>query len=551
MSHETEHAGAALEAALAVLDEPLPGPGDFVSYDVRRCVLLAGPTVPVLELARALRHEFDVVAVIDGPRPEARLLGIGIVSAHRVTVTGYLGQFSAAARDGDGRPVDLAAKSTNGDGCFDLVIDLSPAPLIDRPVPPLGYLRPGDTAQNEAALASLTSLSGEIRKPKYFHFEPARCVHRRQRVAGCDRCLDVCPAAAITTDKRAIKVDAHLCRGCGTCTVVCPTGALTHADPAFDDVVERLDRALQVFRSAGGVNPWVGFYADDPAPITGWAADQGIPLLPLAVSSVSSVGLETLFAVLGLGAAGAVLSVPEGMPGGLVSTLTRHVDLAKTILEGLGQPRSRVSMLYGEAAEQGLVVTPQLHGPPADPVWSYPSNNPDPRARLLTVFDRLSSQSCPRPKEGYVDLPGWATFGAVTVDSNVCTMCLACTSLCPTGALSADRTGAELGFLEATCVQCGLCEHGCPEGAISRRSRFDYRALRRKNVAILNRARMTNCTQCAQPFMSTALLASALKCLSGDGAAVTQARQMLDVCPRCRGESALQAQFPSIPRRPK
>ena len=65
MSLTPEHANEALGAALAVLDEPLPGPDAYVSYEVRRCLLLVGPWQPVLEIARALRHQFNVVAVID------------------------------------------------------------------------------------------------------------------------------------------------------------------------------------------------------------------------------------------------------------------------------------------------------------------------------------------------------------------------------------------------------------------------------------------------------------------------------------------------------
>lgn len=177
--------------------------------------------------------------------------------------------------------------------------------------------------------------------------------------------------------------------------------------------------------------------------------------------------------------------------------------------------------------------------------------NPDPRARLLTLFDRLSSWSHDRCGDRAIALLASATFGGLELDTNACTMCLACTNLCPTGALRADRDGAELGFIEAVCVQCGLCEHGCPEDAIKRQPRFDYQALRGSDMITLNRAKMDNCTQCGRPFMSTALLSSALKHLTSDGAAIRQAKQMLQVWPQCRADNALQAQFPSMPRGPK
>jgi hypothetical protein len=185
MPPSTEHANDdAVNAALAILDEPLPGPHAFVSYEVRSCLLLVGSTRPVLELAKSLRHHFEVVAAINGPRSESRVLGVSIVYAQRVSLTGHLGKYFATAHDGDGHAVDLAGKSSNDDGCFDLVLDLSSSPIIDFPLPPFGYFRPGDPSQNQAALDALPALSGEVRKPKYFNFEADRCAHRSQQVQG-------------------------------------------------------------------------------------------------------------------------------------------------------------------------------------------------------------------------------------------------------------------------------------------------------------------------------------------------------------------------------
>ncbi len=58
-------------------------------------------------------------------------------------------------------------------------------------------------------------------------------------------------------------------------------------------------------------------------------------------------------------------------------------------------------------------------------------------------------------------LPADAPFGAVELDVEGCTLCLACVSACPTGALTADTERPMLRFTEDACVQCGLCKATC------------------------------------------------------------------------------------------
>jgi ferredoxin len=62
-------------------------------------------------------------------------------------------------------------------------------------------------------------------------------------------------------------------------------------------------------------------------------------------------------------------------------------------------------------------------------------------------------------------MPEKAPFGEARVATAGCTLCLACTMVCPTAALSANPERPQLSFLEEACVQCGLCAATCPEGS--------------------------------------------------------------------------------------
>ena len=89
------------------------------------------------------------------------------------------------------------------------------------------------TARTWALLLKLREMVGEFEKPKFFVYKQKLCAHSRNETVGCNACIEVCSAEAISSEKsrQQIKVNPNLCVGCGACTTVCPTGALTYAYP--------------------------------------------------------------------------------------------------------------------------------------------------------------------------------------------------------------------------------------------------------------------------------------------------------------------------------
>ena len=55
--------------------------------------------------------------------------------------------------------------------------------------------------------------------------------------------------------------------------------------------------------------------------------------------------------------------------------------------------------------------------------------------------------------------------GAIAIDTEGCTLCLACVGACPTGALQDNPDMPQLRFQEDACIQCGLCRNTCPSRA--------------------------------------------------------------------------------------
>ena len=142
---------------------------------------------------------------------------------------------------------------------FDLVLDLRETPAFSQHALPQGYVHlPAglDSAPALGALIKLRDLVGEFEKPRFFNYKQKICAHGRNEQVGCNACVEICSASAITSDlkKNQIVVNPNLCVGCGACTTVCPTGALTYAYPRASEQGVKLRTLLATYQKAGGTD---------------------------------------------------------------------------------------------------------------------------------------------------------------------------------------------------------------------------------------------------------------------------------------------------------
>jgi Fe-S-cluster-containing hydrogenase component 2 len=139
---------------------------------------------------------------------------------------------------------------------FDLILDLRQAgatgPQFLQHAPPQGYFK--WDGRDLATLIKLRDMVGEFEKPKFFAYKQKLCAHSRNEMVGCNACVDICSAEAISSDKsrQQIKVNPNLCVGCGACTTVCPTGALTYAYPKAQEQGSKIKTLLSTYHAAGG-----------------------------------------------------------------------------------------------------------------------------------------------------------------------------------------------------------------------------------------------------------------------------------------------------------
>ncbi len=510
-SVDAASAGPKMAALVAMAAEPLPEI-PYVSLNSEGVALIYGRDERAIEAGKLLADHLDVTVLIARSKGLAppRVTDFPVVQGTIKSAKGHLGAFEIVVDD-YAQPLP----SSRGELMFapprdgavshcDLVLDLSGgAPLFSAPDLRDGYLRadPGDPAAMLRAVLKARDLTGTFDKPRYIAFTEDLCAHSRSRIVGCHRCLDLCPAGAIAPNGDHVAIDAKICAGCGQCAAACPTGAAAYALPPADALMRKLRVLLSAYREAGGVNPVVLLHDESHgAPLIDALArhGDGLPanVLPLAVNEVTQVGLETLAAAFAYGAS-AVRFLLRQRPRHDVTGLRNTIALAEPILAGPGFGTGRVADIETDdpdALGEALRAIPALPPSPRPASFAPVGGKRD----VMRLALRELHRAAPAPVD-VVALPEGAPFGAVEINVEGCTLCLACVSACPTGALSADTERPMLRFAEDACVQCGLCKATCPEKVISLRPQLDFRAAT-ATARVLKEESPFECIGCGKPF---------------------------------------------------
>jgi ferredoxin len=132
-------------------------------------------------------------------------------------------------------------------------------------------------------------------------------------------------------------------------------------------------------------------------------------------------------------------------------------------------------------------------------------------------------------------LASGAPFGSLAIDTAGCTLCLACVSACPTGALIDNPDRPMLRFIEDACVQCGLCKATCPEKVITLKPQLDFRDTAR-SPALIKEEDPAQCIRCGRPFGASGAIERVIDKLAGKHWMYMQAATLerIRMCDECR-----------------
>ncbi|MCP4185372.1 MAG: 4Fe-4S dicluster domain-containing protein [Hyphomicrobiales bacterium] len=422
----------------------------------------------------------------------------------------------------------------------DLIFDLSGGnPLLGGGHGRDGYycLDPNDPLKLSDAMFEIVDLVGEFEKPIFVSYDSSICAHGRNGKIGCSNCIDHCPTSAITSEGENILVNKEICDGCGHCSSGCPTGAISYLYPGRLDLVRRSQTLLSTYLGAGGKNPTLLVHETTHGGelISTMARyGDGLPdnILPLSVYSVAHIGHDALTAFFTAGVQNVIVLAPLKKQNDMAS-LNFQVDLTNTFLRAMKIEESTRIQLVNE--DDLDIVSSILEDIPNASMLApnnfIPGKNKRENGRLaLTNLVAMAPYS---PKT--IELPENSPYGKISIDTDKCTLCLACVGACPTGALADNEDRPQVSFTEYACVQCGLCRNTCPEKAISLKARFNFDNSAMVPV-VLNTEEPLECTECGKPFGSRLAIEKVISILQGKNPMFQTSQQlaMLKMCENCR-----------------
>ena len=503
---------------------------DVISHGA--CFIFGEPEA-VLRAAESLKDQLALTLLFENidDAPDDRSFDVMLGSLRKVS--GALGGFQIEVDQAQflipsgkgaykyGPPKD------GGQAECDIVLDLSgAAPKVAAPDKREGYLRadPKDPIAVARAILEAGQLIGTFEKPLYVKVEEHLCAHSRAETIACSNCLNICPTGAITPQGEHVVIDPMICAGCGACSAVCPSGAISYDAPSPELMFLRLRTLSEAYRSAGGVDPSL-LVVDD-----GLGSDMlrasaryfgGLPAdcIPLTLGAVSTFGHAEIAAAFACGFASVDILLT---PGSERDAFEREIPLAEAIC-GHGKirlleesdPEALSDVLFDRTHQKGLI----------DTIIPMGSRRQVTRTAAQAIHD----------KDTILPLPANAPYGAVLVNTDACTLCLSCVSLCPSGALADNPDKPELRFQEDACLQCGLCANICPEKAIVLKPQLNLTDTALSQV-ILNEEDPFACIECGALFGVKSTVERILEKLSGKHAmfASEKAAQMIQMCDKCR-----------------
>ncbi|UWQ21477.1 4Fe-4S binding protein [Jannaschia sp. W003] len=514
--------------AEAQLEVPATRAVDVTSHGV---CLVIGPRDAALDAAERLAPHLAVTVLLDADPELPERPPFDVIAGRLRGATGTLGAFrvridALRQMDPGGRGVlRLGGPRDGAVSECDLILDLTGGTsLFPAPAKRDGYLR-ADPGRPEAVAAAVLEAShavGTFEKPLHVRLEPLLCAHSRAGQVGCTRCLDLCPTGAITPAGEHVSIDPLVCAGCGSCSAACPSGAISFDAPPVETTFRRVQTLATAYRAAGGTAPRLLAVDAHGMEMVRLAArfGPGLPAdtIPVELEALNAFGHAEAMAALAAGFA-QVLWLPG--PHADRAALEAQVMLTSA----LAAPGAAV--ILDETDPEAMAA--RLHGdvPPA-PV-AAPVRPMGTRRQIA----RQAAQGL-HGTDGTLPLPEGAPYGAVLVDTKACTLCLACVSLCPSGALGDNPDRPQLRFQEDACLQCGICATVCPEDAIALEPRMDL-APAAFEQRILYEEEPAACVECGALFGVASTIERVAAKLEGHPmfAGTDKARQ-IRMCDDCR-----------------
>jgi len=342
-------------------------------------------------------------------------------------------------------------------------------------------------------------------------WRPERC----EGSPGCAACVAACPFGALSREAGRVIVDGDLCNGCGACVFACRSGAFALPGADIAGLAAAADILVRAVHQSQAAGVMIACRESARVPRVGevW--------LPLRVPSMIMVSA-----------------------GWLLQLLSTGTDVQVIPCED-EDCKARASALEGFVAEIGRVLefspagSLQSRAPPEPRSGLLPGSSPgssgiELREPEATISALAALRSLPSSRAGWRVAGAGCSLGVVTIDAAGCSACEVCGSVCPTGALRAERSdegSLRVSVNPTSCTGCGACVAACPESVITLEKAADS-ALLAAGRQVLATVGVASCIACGEPLLAG--LSSAVIRRRIGQSHLANADGMGEVCSDCR-----------------
>lgn len=279
------------------------------------------------------------------------------------------------------------------------------------------------------------------------------CQFSSRSKSGCDKCIQVCPAGAISGEEQIV-INALKCIECGRCSGICPTGSIQYHrfdDTTFIEFFRTFPFKKKTIVVIGSAQELHNFWWHHH----GTSFDNHLFLEYPLSEAISSLHLTFLLAH---GASYVIVLKSEQTNAQLGQQI---IDQVNRLLKDIFDESDRI--LISTAKDYPSLI-PQT-GDKSLLFENYNDlNYHNRRQKLSSIFDYALAHS---EKPITLQYDDGSLFHSILCREDACTQCLACLNECKIQALSADPSSLTLSWTGALCTGCEACVDVCPENALS------------------------------------------------------------------------------------
>lgn len=280
----------------------------------------------------------------------------------------------------------------------------------------------------------------------------SRCVRHRCTINPCTRCMEACPADAISWGRRGLHIDTESCTDCLLCLSVCPTAALSFPGQSLSKLLSDLaEHPLPVLGCKGQPDS----EAHVRLPCLGYLAHQEVMLI---LALVFPNGLHLNLTACDSCPNGEILDRVIAAHGRLKALVSCHAVRLIRNRKDLEYQAPLISrrQFFTFFRERSTSAAATMVGRLQENPGQQPYGNkqvPATRSLLLKTLAVSPSVESRTIRD--------ALFGKITFTSN-CSRSKRCVGVCPTGAIRPAETNGGLPLTDRDlCVSCNSCEAFC------------------------------------------------------------------------------------------